>query len=242
MASGYFVAGDIRDTVETIYQGDGVGTALNAAAFAPAIGDDEKTGNTLRKLATKYPGRISEIARTLCRILPDNAPNNLISTIHESGFLGREQAIINKLRSEGKSVPEINTLVKSNLGLLEENLRKNIGEINGLAGNKNPYKRSIRKAVLGTYPESGTTYIDVCKNLKTNCFDFETNPGWTANEKYLDILIDSGDEIILSIHPNSVPTGTGLTYKKEIAFLESNGYVISQNPSPIDGYYRMIKK
>ena len=77
MASGYFVVGDIRDIGETLYQGDGVGTALNAAAFLPAVGDGEKLLKNTVEYAIKYPAKITDHGRKLIRAgLLDKIPDS----------------------------------------------------------------------------------------------------------------------------------------------------------------------
>jgi hypothetical protein len=67
MASGYYVAGDIRDTIEALYQHDNVGAGLNAIGIVPFAGDGERTMNALRKVTTKYPGRAVELCQFLIK-------------------------------------------------------------------------------------------------------------------------------------------------------------------------------
>ena len=67
MASGYYVVGDIRDTVEALYQGDTVGAGLNALGIVPFVGDSERSVNALRKVVTKYSGRAADLGRYLIK-------------------------------------------------------------------------------------------------------------------------------------------------------------------------------
>ena len=252
MASGYFVAGDVRDIAETIYQGDGTGTALNAVAFAPAVGDATKTGNTLRKLATKYSSRITEIATTLIRALPDNTPPTVFTPILDSGFLGRERLAIDELREAGKSVPEINAQVKSGeKWLIKAANAERITHFIGIPGNLNSYSASKRKTVLGTYQSyfGSTPYTEVLPKDKANFLDFATDVSpingvlHPTNKELLDCVIDNGDEIILSIDYRLLEnmSDAGNTFKLEIKYLQENGYRISNVVDPSDGLYRMVK-
>ncbi|WP_067052678.1 PEGA domain-containing protein [Methanofollis ethanolicus] len=67
MASGYFAVGDLRDTLEALYQGDTVGAGLNALGIVPLAGDGERSANALRKVVTKYPGRAADLGRYLLK-------------------------------------------------------------------------------------------------------------------------------------------------------------------------------
>mgnify|MGYP000951228422 CR=1 FL=1 len=67
MASGYFIVGDARDTIETLYQGDMIGTGLNALGIVPFIGDGERSVNALRKVVTKYPSRVAHLGQYLLK-------------------------------------------------------------------------------------------------------------------------------------------------------------------------------
>ncbi|MCK9580229.1 MAG: hypothetical protein M0Q92_07240 [Methanoregula sp.] len=248
MASGYVVVGDVRDTIETLYQGDGVGTALNAAAFLPAVGDAEKTGNTLRKLATKYPSKISDTGRYLCSVLPGNTPNEVFEIVHDTGFLGRQHLAIDELRDAGKSVPEINAEISvGEKWLIKSANAERITHFNGIPGNLRIYRASVKKTVIGSSWTDSTHplgFRDVGYNLKANYLHIPDEV-WTEpiNYKYLDMMIDNGDDIILSIHPDELPEVVKQEsfFMKELEYLESNGYRISATKE-VDGiYYRMIK-
>ncbi|MBP2146411.1 hypothetical protein J2129_001865 [Methanofollis sp. W23] len=67
MASGYFAVGDLRDTLEALYQGDTVGAGLNALGIVPLAGDGERSANALRKVVTKYPGKAADLGRYLLK-------------------------------------------------------------------------------------------------------------------------------------------------------------------------------
>jgi hypothetical protein len=67
MTSGYFAAGDIRDALEALYQGDTVGAGLNALGVVPLAGDGERSANALRKVVTKYPGKAADLGRYLLK-------------------------------------------------------------------------------------------------------------------------------------------------------------------------------
>jgi len=246
MASGYFVAGDIRDISETLYQGDGVGTALNAVAFAPAVGDAEKTGNTLRKLATKYPSKISDTGRYLCSVLPGNTPNEVFEVVHDTGFLGRERLAIGELHDAGKSVPEINAEISvGEKWLIKSANAIRISHFNDIPGNLNKYSASKGKTVLGTFEQylGSPRYTEVLPKEKANFLNIDktiTPWSWEKNKELLDCAIDNGDEIILSVDYRILPDGLGETFKQEIRYLEENGYRISQSVGE-DGLYRMVK-
>jgi len=78
MASGYFVVGDVRDLGETIYQGDGVGTALNALAFAPALGDGGKSVKNVRKVIVTYPAKAAEMGTFISKQMLPYVPDDLV--------------------------------------------------------------------------------------------------------------------------------------------------------------------
>jgi len=252
MASGYFVVGDVRDIGETIYQGDGVGTALNAVAFAPYVGDAEKTGNTLRKLATKYPSKISDTGRYLCSVLPGNTPNEVFVVVHDTGFLGRERLAIGELRNAGKSVAEINAEISvGEKWLIKSANAIRISHFNDIPGNLNKYSATKGKTVLGTYNRylDNPSYLEVLPKEKANFLNFDeaitsvkSEDGilHPINKDLLDCAIDNGDEIILSVDYRILPDGIGETYKLEIDYLIENGYRIS-NSVGSDGLYRMIR-
>ncbi|WFN34579.1 PEGA domain-containing protein [Methanogenium sp. S4BF] len=67
MASGYYVVGDIRDTVEALYQGDSVGAGLNTLGIVPFIGDSERSVNALKKVVTRYSDRAANLGRYLTK-------------------------------------------------------------------------------------------------------------------------------------------------------------------------------
>ena len=67
MASGYFAVGDVRDTIEALYQGDTIGAGLNALGIVPFVGDGERSANALRKVVTKYPSRVAVLGQYLLK-------------------------------------------------------------------------------------------------------------------------------------------------------------------------------
>ena len=86
--------------VSIICRGDGVRTALNALAFAPALGDGEKTGNTVRKLATKYPYMARALGHRLSREVPHLVPDDVKRVIWAATLNARENVMIRKLFSK----------------------------------------------------------------------------------------------------------------------------------------------
>jgi len=67
MASGWVLAGDVRDTIETIYQGDALGTGLNVAALLPVFGDGEKVVKNAGKHLIKYPEKAAELGKAMVK-------------------------------------------------------------------------------------------------------------------------------------------------------------------------------
>lgn len=67
MTSGYFVAGDLRDALEALYEGDNVGAGLNALGVVPLAGDGERSINALKKVVTKYPSKAADLGRCLLK-------------------------------------------------------------------------------------------------------------------------------------------------------------------------------
>jgi len=67
MASGVVIAGDVRDTVETIYQWDALGTGLNIAALLPVFGDGEKVVKNSAKHVLKYPEKGAELGKNMAK-------------------------------------------------------------------------------------------------------------------------------------------------------------------------------
>jgi len=94
-----------------------------------------------------------------------------------------------------------------------------------------PAKRLSNQTVLGSYPD----YIKLSDRLGARRFEMpmdvwnKLSPSqrWTANRKYLDRMISKGDEVILSNPVSSAQPGT--TFLKEIQYLRSRGYRISDD-------------
>nr|WP_321352128.1 PEGA domain-containing protein [uncultured Methanoregula sp.] len=90
MASGYGGAGDVRDTIETLYQHDSIGTGLNLVALYPVFGDGEKTVNTVRKVAGKYPAKLAELGKYMVKnkvfdIIPQEAVRKKLIDLYWNG-------------------------------------------------------------------------------------------------------------------------------------------------------------
>ncbi|MEA5115409.1 MAG: RHS repeat-associated core domain-containing protein, partial [Geobacteraceae bacterium] len=100
-------------------------------------------------------------------------------------------------------------------------------EIAGLA----PAKRNTGKTVLGHYPD----YVKLSDKLNARRFQIPTTiwekmsdaERWTANKKFLDRTIARNDDIILATPLEKVKPGSW--YEKELQYLRSNGYSISNN-------------
>ena len=96
------------------------------------------------------------------------------------------------------------------------------------------------KTVIGKYPK----YLEVAQELKANALNIdpevwklmEGNDAlqWAANRKFLDEVIERGDEIILASPPGDARPGT--FFARELEYLMERGFV----PSP-DGT-KMIRK
>jgi len=240
---------DIRDAVQAILNGDPLGAAMNAAGAIPGPGDGIKITGSILCFTGKFPWKARELGVLLSKEILPLIPDALKLDIWRVVLSTRENAIITKLTSEGHSVSQIQEMVVSPQGLTKSFLMKNIREFNAYPGNLHPYGAGIKKTVIGTYESfSGSKPYTVAGGLLgTNYLDFTSAPDWLVNEKCLDLMIDNGDEIILSVHPSAVPSGSGLTFKREIDYLISNGYRISDDPELVDdvinfpdGLYRMV--
>jgi len=233
---------DIRDAVQAIINGDAVGAAMNAAGAIPGPGDGVKVTGAVACFTGKYPWKARDLGVILSKEIMPLLPDVLKHDIWKVCLSTRENTIITKLIDEGYSVSQIQEMVVSPLGLTGKFLKKNIDEYNNYEGNLQPYQAILKKSVIGTYASySGSTpYTKVGIDQGANYLNFVSTPDWRVNEKYLDIIIDNTDEIVLSVHPNAVPPGDGVTFKKEIDYLTRNGYRISDYPNS-DGLYRMIR-
>jgi len=88
------------------------------------------------------------------------------------------------------------------------------------------------KVVLGKFPD----YIKLGNELNAKIFNIPAKiwdkmndaERWTANKKFLDRVIAKGDEIILSNPIKNVKDATG-TFRKELEYLESKGYKLSDD-------------
>ncbi|MFA4825377.1 MAG: hypothetical protein WC593_09505 [Methanoregula sp.] len=234
MASGYFAVGDVRDIAETIYQGDGTGTALNAVAFAPAVGDATKTGNTLRKLATKYPGKIGEVSKTLLRVLPDSSPSVLKSAIVGNGFAGREAEIIAELRAMGKSDSEISAIATSGKDLEIVLRAEKILKYNGNVWIDEAHHFSASKdtAVLGKWIENNeNSFEKVGDAMGANTYltkeGMPIDMRWATDQEFLDLARNNG-KIKLCSNP-TVEQGPS-AYKDELDYLISKGWTYDVDP------------
>ncbi len=235
-------AADIRDAVQAIINGDPIGAAMNAAGAIPGPGDGVKVTGAIVCYTGKFPWKARELGILLSKEIGPLLPDALKLDIWRVLLSARENAIITKLIDEGYSPSQIEEMVASSKGLTKAFLMKNIDEFNDVPGNLHRYGAGIKKTVIGTYASfSGSRpYTEVGEELGANYLNFVSTPDWLVNEKYLDMMIDNGDEIILSVHPSVVPIGSGTTFKNEIDYLISNGYSISDAPGG-DGLYRMFK-
>ena len=233
---------DIRDAVQAILNGDPIGAAINAAGAIPGPGDGIKITGAIVCYTGKFPWKARDLGILLSKEIVPLLPDTLKLDVWRVVLSTRENAIVTKLTNEGYSISQIQEMVASSQGLTKSFLMKNIGEFNDVAGNLHPYGAGVKKTVIGTYASfSGSRpYTEVGEEFGANYLNFMSTPDWSTNEKFLDMMIDNGDEIILSVHPNVVPSGSGTTFKNEIAYLTSNGYSVSGVPYG-DGLYRMIK-
>ena len=86
--------------------------------------------------------------------------------------------------------------------------------------------KKIGKAVIGHFPE----YIELGNKLDIKTFNISTDvwekmtetERWAANQKFLDDIIENGDEVILATPLSEVIEGSYL--QKEINYLIDNGY------------------
>lgn len=75
LVSGYcYGVGDVRDTVETIYQQDAIGTGLNAFGIIPFLGDGEKSIKNIGKIVIKYPEKLVVFGKFISKELLPNVP------------------------------------------------------------------------------------------------------------------------------------------------------------------------
>ncbi|NMB79434.1 MAG: hypothetical protein GYA23_10125 [Methanomicrobiales archaeon] len=227
MASGYFVVGDIRDLGETIYQGDGTGTALNAVAFAPYVGDAEKTINTVRKIVSKYPDQAGELGIRYSREFLHLVPDPIKRAVWEQTLSARENAIIAKLFSEGRSGEEIRLMVISEKGLVKEYLERRIIAYNNVGDIANKFYASKKVAVLGKWIEnSQLSYENVGRAKGANYYftkaTLPVDQRWPLNKDFLDLAGENGKIILCSDPADAISTPS--TFRDEIQYLMSKGY------------------
>ncbi|MHB0916116.1 MAG: hypothetical protein ACYC5A_11225 [Thermoleophilia bacterium] len=94
-----------------------------------------------------------------------------------------------------------------------------------------PAKRASKQSVLGSYPD----YVKLSDELGARRFDvpkpnwdrMTPDEQWAANRRYLDRMIDKGDEVILSNSASEAQRGT--TFFREIEYLKSKGYQVSED-------------
>ena len=231
MASGFVVVGDVRDIGETLYQGDGTGTALNTLAFAPYVGDSTKTIKTVSKLTTKYPAKARTLGLRLSREVFDVIPSSYTKReIWQLCLSPRENEIITKLMSEGKTVDDILPMVKSEKGLIKSNLENTIVAYNNIPGNLNKFKAIRKKTVLGPYIEgSSESYQRIAYDLGSNCLNIDksvTQYSWETNKMLLDMASDNGDEVVLTVKQISKRGDWSETLRNEVAYIEEKGYTL----------------
>ena len=228
MASGYVVVGDIRDIGETIYQGDGTGTALNALAFAPYVGDATKTVKTVSKLTTKYPDKARALGIRLSKEVFDSIPSDYTKReIWQLCLSPRENEIITKLMSEGKTVDDILPMVKSEKGLVIEHKIMKIGNFNNNPHIIREFSASRDTTLLGkwiddTDPDS---FQNIGYAMGANYYytksTLPVSERWPKNVELLDLARENG-KIKLCSDPTIEPVDT--TYWKELDYLINKGW------------------
>jgi hypothetical protein len=85
--------------------------------------------------------------------------------------------------------------------------------------------------VLGRFPD----YLNLADKLNANRFDIPTEvwnrmtseQQWAANQKFLDLRIQTGDEILLATPLDEVKPGS--FFERELNYLFSRGYTLNED-------------
>jgi len=88
------------------------------------------------------------------------------------------------------------------------------------------------KTVLGKFPD----YLELSEKLGARRFDIpmkiwesmSTAEKWVANKKFLDRLINRGDDIILATQVKNIKDMTGY-FRKELDYLIANGFKLAKD-------------
>uniref|UniRef100_UPI0013EBE229 hypothetical protein n=1 Tax=Methanolobus psychrotolerans TaxID=1874706 RepID=UPI0013EBE229 len=119
LLSGFVAVGDVRDIAASIWNGDGLGTLLNALALVPGYGDAAKVTTTVSKFVAKHPHTIFAVA------------GFVVKHVDESIDIVRKtygNAIVDSLKAKGLSDDDVIQLVKKNIDLNELHTAYKIGE------------------------------------------------------------------------------------------------------------------
>jgi hypothetical protein len=232
MASGYVGVGDVRDTIETIYQHDTVGTSLNLVALAPVMGDGEKTVNTVRKIAGKYPSKLAELGKYMVKnkvfdIIPQESVRKTLIDLYWNGAA-------NRLIKSDVSSSELIHIVDQNGNLAEtlSVLKRSDGNVVWLEEGK---LVSGNGASLGTiYDNGGSGWIHIKNNHYLfqghNQFAEKFGNAFTNEDKVKELIMNGamyGQKVDESGVYHYIEPNSGKTLELIIG---KNGYVVSAYP------------
>ncbi len=90
-------AADARDALQAFIKGDELGAALNAAGVFSGLGDAIKVSGGVGTFVTKYPSKVSDVAKILAKhvlkYVPDSVIKATLKAIYKTGEI---EALLNK--------------------------------------------------------------------------------------------------------------------------------------------------
>ena len=152
LLSGFVGVGDIRDIAASIWNGDGLGTLLNALALIPGYGDAAKVVTTTSKFVAKHPHMVFAVAGFVVKHVDESI--DIVRKTYTNN-------IVDSLKAKGLSDDDVIQLVKKNVNLNELHTAYKIGEDLVYVTSKQ-HKHVIDRHVSGVVrgkPESFTHFF-----------------------------------------------------------------------------------
>jgi hypothetical protein len=150
LLSGFIAVGDIRDIAASIWNGDGLGTLLNALALIPGYGDAEKVIKTVSKFVAKHPHTVFAVAGFVVKHVDES-----IDIIRKT----YGDAIVNGLKAKGLNDDDVIQLVKKNVDLRELHTAYKIGD-DVIFVTLKQHKHAIDRHVTGVVKGKPRKYTD----------------------------------------------------------------------------------
>jgi len=234
-----------RDILSDYYVGDTWGMMLDSTGYLTVFQGILRDAEYLPQIYAKMGGN-PDAYREVIKALRDanllkNIEQNTGLEILKKGRNIREIQMLDELTSRGNDVQSIAYKIVSRGGLAKAYVWEEAGVFNKLPGIKRYVDPTRDRTVLGTFTSYGgsESYSIIGFRYNANYLEFASTPDWTTNQKFLDMIVENGDEIILSVRPSEVTNPTS-RFLQEYEYLKTLGYEVSTNPST-DGLYRLIR-